>query len=381
MNEEDIFRNPRAEEGLRRARERVRRPRATQEEHERYVRDSLMEAYAEAMSLSLGTVESFYKASLEGISKLSVAYNPEDVSRLMMWSLYQTTQSGVFTSALINSLPNQGEPLLIDISASSPNINRDYIGYRLERDLTVIGDLGDHVAEEMQSGTFHVEGNCRGRVGEFMRGGEVDVSGTIGDIGAIRYGGIIIPYKNLMSIYHFETIDGVKRFLGDASRAKEEIVRRLLDSITRGSLAQYDWHGALWNHFHPKIARLACESVIDAQRRRIEGYKTQITSLEEWFKSLSKKGIALTAAGVAGDIGIPAALLPVVGPFFGPVGIAIGAGVAVHTGRKINRMMKEKREERDSRIADLESKIENSRREIGRAKGFLGYDSLDIENG
>jgi hypothetical protein len=68
--------------------------------------------------------------------------------------------------------------------------NCEGIGSQLESSIVVMGNTGDGLGYEMESGYIKVAGNAGKDVGDKMKGGEIHVDGEIGSIGDVAHGKI-----------------------------------------------------------------------------------------------------------------------------------------------------------------------------------------------
>ncbi len=102
--------------------------------------------------------------------------------------------AGLFLSALINKA--EGEKVEILTSHLSKLI--DYVGYRAEKDITVIGDLGSCTGAEMSYGRMvHVKGSVQDNTGRELYRGLIFVEGNAGEqTGDRATGGIITVQGN-----------------------------------------------------------------------------------------------------------------------------------------------------------------------------------------
>jgi hypothetical protein len=99
-------------------------------------------------------------------------------------------KAGFYLSALINT--SKGREFVIHTAHLTEIVN--FIGYRNKRTITVHGDTGWCVGDEMKSGTVIVDGDAGHNMGYGMRGGTITVKGNAGDAvgNYMRRGTIIV---------------------------------------------------------------------------------------------------------------------------------------------------------------------------------------------
>ncbi|MBI4918944.1 hypothetical protein HY837_03375 [archaeon] len=90
--------------------------------------------------------------------------------------------SGVFLSALVNNCEDEN----VEVHTRHLKEKLSDIGFENVKDLTVIGDCGNWVGEEMIKGKIIVKGNTWGGTGERMLDGEIHVEGKIDNTGRIK---------------------------------------------------------------------------------------------------------------------------------------------------------------------------------------------------
>ncbi len=138
--------------------------------------------------------------SSDDIAKFSLGLKKYDSSVLLF-------ASGLFLSVLINTSSEKS----FEIITSHLNTKIICVGYKNEKNVVVVGDLGDltgskqidgtlrvkgcvdgYVGENMRNGQIIVEKNCTGSVGSELEGGEIFINGNVkGAIGSGSKGGKI----------------------------------------------------------------------------------------------------------------------------------------------------------------------------------------------
>src|SRR5208283_2248609 len=101
-----------------------------------------------------------------------------------------STKAGLYLSALINS--SEEENFVVHTTAfAEPIIS---IGYCNTKNITVIGDAGQYVGDDMEKGTIIVKGNAGDDVGWHMKGGSITIEGNAGECAGchMRRGAIIV---------------------------------------------------------------------------------------------------------------------------------------------------------------------------------------------
>jgi len=199
MDERDIFTNPRAEEGLRRARESARRKRPTEEEQQRYVQGSFFEVFenwSRGRDFVRGEdIQTAYQSAREAVREITSMYTLDDVSRFCREFLSKESYEvryGVpetFISALTNSVIRDGETLELQtkewvLHACLGVFHergrliirgkvRDYTGaYMSGGDITVLDEVvGDGSGDSMTGGTLEIRGELRSSGFNHMKGG------------------------------------------------------------------------------------------------------------------------------------------------------------------------------------------------------------------
>lgn len=256
-----------------------RRPKVTQEEHERYVQDRLLEACGK---LDLESIERQYQRAVSAVRELSIVPQAQDISDFCTRNVVlQPRILGIFTSALVNTVRELEEPILLGIAKG---VSLDYFGYRLSRDVVVKGDLGDHTAYMMESGTLIVDGNCEGVVGEFMGkdyGKEpvIDVRGAIRDVGAVRYGGIIRANRNLSDYYNFQNIYDLLRVIVEAN-----VFQEVVAAIKQGGAIPLQRE--MKRILHPKLVAIAGNHNLQLYERERNPIVRDFADVQEQYTEL-----------------------------------------------------------------------------------------------
>jgi formylmethanofuran dehydrogenase subunit C len=106
--------------------------------------------------------------------------------------MHFSLKAGLFLSALINNC--KGDDFVVHTTAFAEPV--EALGYRNTRNITVEGDVGYYVGEDMGTGTIAVKGNADGNVGWYMRGGSITVEGNANEVGHDMIGGRIIVNGN-----------------------------------------------------------------------------------------------------------------------------------------------------------------------------------------
>lgn len=124
-----------------------------------------------------------------------------------------SSKAGLFLSALISRCKDKE----ITLTTSGLDFPLHKIGFRNRKKITVLGDAGDCVGEEMNGGTIIVQGSCGGNAGRMMvcgviriarnagantgavmDDGEIHVGGKCGGIGDVIFGGAIFEKGQLI---------------------------------------------------------------------------------------------------------------------------------------------------------------------------------------
>ncbi len=128
----------------------------------------------------------------------TVEYTADDVKKFsILLKNYETREwfnwSGLFISALINNL----EETNVELMLNQLNESINFIGYKNEKNLTIIGDTKHWTGNFMKKGKIIVKGNTKDSTGEGMKGGMILVEGNVGDdLGHEMYCGKIIVNGN-----------------------------------------------------------------------------------------------------------------------------------------------------------------------------------------
>ncbi|MBI2658694.1 hypothetical protein HYX05_01150 [Candidatus Woesearchaeota archaeon] len=311
---DDFLNDPEADAELRAGTQK--RPKVTQEEHKRYVQDRMFEIVNSLVSSHSQTPDGEHQKVVDKIRQLSVAYEPEDIS-VLGTRLSPYVYNGLFLSALIQNLNPSIRTTTIDVT-KMPELH--YFGYKLNRNVVVKGNLGDRTAERMESGMLIVDGNCKGIVGPFMKGGVVDVKGTIRDVGAVRYGGTITFKSNLRNYYSFVSIEDVRKTL---EHEQQYPLGQVASQIRSGSPVSL--HTEFKRMLHPKLVQLICEYNIGIYQRELSTLSGEYNGLIEQNEGLERShrdnvgrykiAKGLTATGVAGIFAPPLLLNLLMGGF------------------------------------------------------------------
>ncbi len=100
-------------------------------------------------------------------------------------------KAGLFISALINSSDHQ-HFVLAATGAGQP---MDYIGFRNEKNLVIIGHAGSRLGWEMKNGSIYVDGNAGNEAGGKMADGKIWVQGDAGERAGIGMRGGMLHIK------------------------------------------------------------------------------------------------------------------------------------------------------------------------------------------
>jgi formylmethanofuran dehydrogenase subunit C len=96
---------------------------------------------------------------------------------------------GLYMSALINS----SEERDFRIHTQHLGFHPAYLGYRNEKNLTILGSTGHCLGLDMLAGSITVEDDVEGKVGKNMRGGAIAIQGNVfGEVGSGMRGGEIL---------------------------------------------------------------------------------------------------------------------------------------------------------------------------------------------
>ena len=86
-------------------------------------------------------------------------------------------KAGLFLSVLINNCKNKD----CVVHTAHLAVSIDYLGYKNTKNITVEGNAGLYVGNEMKRGTITVKGNAGNLTGNRMRGGTILVKGNTGE--------------------------------------------------------------------------------------------------------------------------------------------------------------------------------------------------------
>lgn len=133
-------------------------------------------------------------------------------------------RSALYLSALIN---HSSEQRFIVHTSHLTHLTRDihHFGYKNNgKQITVKGDVGMSVGDEMESGEIHIEGNAGPYVGNQMFGGKIHVQGHTGGLIGIRmHGGEIYIHGDVGSCIGDKMRGGVIHIGGDYGSISDEI--------------------------------------------------------------------------------------------------------------------------------------------------------------
>lgn len=98
-------------------------------------------------------------------------------------------KAGIFLSALINTSP--GTDFVVQTSHLDEALS--FLGMKNRKNITILGDVGDHAGYEMENGSLQIKGNCEDGLGALMRGGLIALEGNADDtVGQRMEGGRVI---------------------------------------------------------------------------------------------------------------------------------------------------------------------------------------------
>ena len=365
MTLEDFMNDPEADAELRAGTKR--RPKVTQEEHKRYVQDRLLEACSK---LDLGSVEQQYQRAVSAVRELSIVPNTQDISDFCTRNVaLQPRILGIFTSALVNTVRELEEPILLGIAKE---VSLDYFGYRLSRKVIVKGDLGDHTAERMEKGALTIKGNCHGVVGEYQEGGSIVVSGKIRDKGAVRYGGTLKAQAVLRDYYHFT---GKWDLRGLLDNEPYPLSWEIKTSIIFGNPINLDQRMKVV--LDERLVRIVCEYNIELYEKERKPYENQWLEqanrldqlVKEWNKRVGHQKEGKGMAGFGAGWGLTGVIVP---PMFVVGGIYALFGIAkiLHAGSKLDKMEPELKK-LESSISSLQYQIDSYKTKIAEARRFM----------
>ncbi|MBI2658695.1 hypothetical protein HYX05_01155 [Candidatus Woesearchaeota archaeon] len=366
MTLEDFMNDPEADAELRAGTKS--RPKVTQEEHKRYVQDRLLEACGK---LDLGSVEQQYQRAVSAVRELSIVPQAQDISDFCARNVaLQPRILGIFASALVNTVRELEEPIILEIAKG---VSLDYLGYRLSRGVVVKGGLGDHTAERMENGNLTVEGNCNGVVGEFQKGGNIRVNGSYRDSGAVRYGGSFASAgTNFENYYRLSNLNDIRIII---SGEDDSILRELAKQIDRRQLLSLD--PRMRRILKRKMVQIACEYNIELyeEERRSFSYQwleqgsRESQLVKQWNKLVESQTEGRSAAGFGAGWGLTGVIVPqmfVVGGIYALFGIA----KILHAGIKLDKMKPDLERLRTS-ISTLQGTIDSYNTKIAEARQFM----------
>ena len=120
-----------------------------------------------------------YRRLLEGLTHPYSARDVEDFSIVLagfQGGEFFPTKAGLCLSALINN-GDEDDYVVHTTAFAEPIIS---IGYRNTKNITVEGNAGHYVGDEMEAGKIIVNGNVGDDVGWYMKGGSITVVGDAG---------------------------------------------------------------------------------------------------------------------------------------------------------------------------------------------------------
>ena len=140
----------------------------------------------------------YYRTALEITRNLG--HGPKDIEKFSKFirtfsrENMIATKAGVFLSALVNNVMGKR----FTVHTHNLDFEIDHLGYGNTRRLTVNGNCGDLLGEEMKRGMILVQGNVGNEAGNEMSGGRILVRGDAGyEVGKGMKGGIIIIEGNV----------------------------------------------------------------------------------------------------------------------------------------------------------------------------------------
>ncbi|MBI2546071.1 hypothetical protein HYV81_02730 [Candidatus Woesearchaeota archaeon] len=276
MRIEDVLNNPEAEKELL-DRNGKKKERVTPEQHRQYVQDRLIEACGK---LDLESIERQYQRAVSAVKELTVVPQAQDISDFCARNVALRPRIlGIFASALVNAVRELEEPITLEIVKG---VSLDYFGYRLNRKVTVKGSLGDNTAYMMEDGKLVVEGDCKGVVGPFMRGGTINVRGTIRDVGAVRHGGTITSSRNLQDYYKFSNTHDLLRVIVEAN-----VFQDVAAAIRQGGTIPLE--SEMKRALHPQLVTLACNNNLQIYERERSSYRSGLADFERQYNELLRQ--------------------------------------------------------------------------------------------
>ena len=207
MGLEDFMNDREADEELHK-RSGPEKKKVTEEMHRQYVQDRLFEAAEKVSIITKATpnprdildypaikkyLDNITTKCMEVVRSLSVVPSNKDISNFCasdrLKDMKVTNSIGLFISFLINAYHKDESPIELDLRQAHHIHN---FGYKLNKKVTVRGDLGDNLGILMQEDSnINVYGNCGQNVGIYQSNGLINVDGTVGYVGPVRFGGKI----------------------------------------------------------------------------------------------------------------------------------------------------------------------------------------------
>jgi len=122
--------------------------------------------------------------------------------------------AGLFLSALINASPEKY------FTISTHGIGAiDQLGYRNSKFVSVVGDVGPWVGQEMKGGILRIKGNAGRNAGCWMKGGILLILGNAGDFaGNMMDGGTLRIMGNAGQFAAYNIHSGTLEILGNADK-------------------------------------------------------------------------------------------------------------------------------------------------------------------
>ena len=277
MGLEDFMNDREADEELHK-RSGPEKKKVTEEMHRQYIQDRLFDSHQEFEKSKPVTLELKYEKALSQMRQLSVVYVGIDISALCARQEHknQSGDLGIFVSGLVNSLPDSAEPIKLDLK-KAPLLN--YFGYKFRKKVVVDGNLGDNTAYMMESGELRVDGNCKGVVGPFMKGGSVIFTGSIRDVGAVRYGGTIRANRNLIDYYNFQNIYDLLRVIVEAN-----VFQEVAAAIRQGGAIPLERE--MKRVLHPQLVAIAGNHNLQLYERERSPIKSALADAEREYNEL-----------------------------------------------------------------------------------------------
>ena len=126
--------------------------------------------------------EALYWKALEGI--MQIGYSASNIERfsLALAEFQNEKLFGQKAGFLLSALMNNAEASDFVIHTRHLQLPPDYLGYKNTKNITVKGNINDHVGDSMKGGTITVEGDARDWVGSNIHGGAIIVKGNAGRV-------------------------------------------------------------------------------------------------------------------------------------------------------------------------------------------------------